>query len=63
MLRKVNGKDVLVAEKLNWLTINSFLKTALQKMAIIVSVKSAETRRKENNYGIKAMCKMRKDDG
>ena len=63
MLRKVNEKDVLVAEKLNWLIINSFLKTALQKMAIIVSVKSVETKRRENNYGIKTMYKMWKDNG
>ena len=63
MLRKVNEKDVLVAEKLNWLIINSFLKTALQKMDIIASVKSVETRRRENNYGIKTMYKMWKDNG
>lgn len=63
MLRKANGKDVLVVEKLNWLIINSFLKIALQKMVIIASAKSVEIRRRENNYGIKTMCEMRKVDG
>ena len=32
-------------------------------MDTIVSVKSVETRRRENNYGIKIMCEMRKVNG
>lgn len=63
MLRKVNGKDVHDADMSNWLIINSFLKIVHLKMVIIASVKSVEIRRKECNYGIEIMCKMRKDDG
>lgn len=63
MLKRVNEKDVQDVDKLNQLTINSFLRIAHQKMDITVFVKNAEIRRKESSYGIKTLRKMRQDDG
>lgn len=63
MLRKVNGRDVLGVDRLNWLTTSSFLKTAHLKMAIIASVKNVETKRRRLNYGIEIMYEMWKVNG